>query len=188
MVDIFIIIVLLWALFSGWRAGFIREVTSTIGILVGLLVAATCYSAFGEYLAVNGSETNMVTSIIAFLLLWIIVPIALGFVANVITRSLKGLQLGMPNSILGALISLVKYVVVLSCVFNVMQSLGILNQDKANDSRLLSTVTGALQIFFDEPQKAAPAPTNADSVKESKPDTIWVNMRHMQRTPRKEEK
>ena len=186
MVDIFIIVVLLWALFSGWRAGFLKEITSSLGILVGLLVAATCYSAFGEYLAVNGSETNMVTSIIAFLLLWIIVPIALGFVANVLTKSLKGLQLGMPNSILGAIVSLVKYVVVLSCVFNVMQSLGILNQEKANDSKLLSTVTGALQIFFDEPKEAAPTPTNADSIKESKPDTVWVNM-HSLRTPHRKE-
>ena len=66
MIDIFIIVVLLWALFSGWRSGFVKEVTSLIGALVGLLIAATCYSAFGEYLAVNGSETNMVTSVIAF--------------------------------------------------------------------------------------------------------------------------
>ena len=43
MVDIFIIVVLVWALFSGWRAGLLKEVTSGIGVLVGLLVAATCY-------------------------------------------------------------------------------------------------------------------------------------------------
>ena len=105
MLDIFIIVVLLWALFSGWRAGFIKEVASMVGALVGLLVAATCYSSFGEYLAVNGSETNMVTSVIAFFLLWIFVPIVLGYVANVLTKSLKGMKLGMPNSILGALVS-----------------------------------------------------------------------------------
>lgn len=111
MIDIFIIVVLLWALFSGWRSGFVKEVTSLIGALVGLLIAATCYSAFGEYLAVNGSETNMVTSVIAFFLLWIIVPIVLGFAANVLTKSLKGLHLGMPNSILGAVVSALKYII-----------------------------------------------------------------------------
>ena len=42
MIDIFIIVVLLWALFSGWRSGFVKEVTSLIGALVGLLIAATC--------------------------------------------------------------------------------------------------------------------------------------------------
>ena len=130
MIDLFIIIVALWALFSGWRAGVINELMSTFGILVGLLIAATCYRYGHDFLAVNGSETNMVTSIIAFLLLWIIVPIALGFMANVLTRSLKTFRLGMPNAILGAVVCLLKYLVILSCVFNVMQELGIMNQEK----------------------------------------------------------
>ena len=58
MVDIFIIVVLVWALFSGWRAGFLKEVTSGIGVLVGLLVAATCYSTFGKYLAHRNQYGN----------------------------------------------------------------------------------------------------------------------------------
>lgn len=177
MVDIFIIVVLVWALFSGWRAGLLKEVTSGIGVLVGLLVAATCYSTFGKYLAVNGTETNMVTSIIAFLLLWIIVPIALGFVANVLTKSLKGMNLGMPNSMLGALVSLIKYVVVLSCVFNVMQGLGILNAEKAKDSKLLNPVTMALGMFFDKDCEYAPN-ADTDTVDAEKPDTVWVNLDH----------
>ncbi|MBR4936637.1 MAG: CvpA family protein, partial [Bacteroidaceae bacterium] len=107
MIDLFLIVLLLWSLFSGWRNGFIKEVVSTVGFLVGLFVAATCYTTLGEYLAVNGSETNQVTSIIAFFILWIIVPIALGFAANVLTRAIKGMQLGIPNSLLGAVISFV---------------------------------------------------------------------------------
>ena len=77
MIDIFILILLLSAAFSGWRSGFLKEVVSTVGFLVGLFVEATRYKTFGQYLAVNGSEANMLTSIIAFLLLWVIVPIVL---------------------------------------------------------------------------------------------------------------
>ncbi len=174
MIDIFIIVVLLWALFSGWRAGFIKEVVSTLGALVGLLVAATCYGAFGKYLAVNGSETNMVTSIIAFLLLWIIVPIALGFVANILTKSIREMKLGMPNSILGAVVSGLKYLVILSCVLNVMQSLHILNQEKANNSKLLSVVTGALSLCFDHDD--AHSQESVEKADSTKSDTIWVDL------------
>lgn len=178
MIDIFILVVVLWAIFNGWKTGVIKEVTSTIGTLLGLLIAATCYSAFGEYLAVNGSETNMVTSIIAFFLLWIVVPIVLGFAANVITHSLKGMQLGMPNSILGALISVVKYLIILSCVLNVMQSLNILNTEKAKNSHLLSPVTGALQVFFPEDTTKVLPP---DTTRTATPDTIWVDMTKKQK-------
>ncbi len=178
MIDIFILVVVLWAIFNGWKTGLVKEITSTVGTLVGLLIAATCYSAFGEYLAVNGSETNMVTSIIAFLLLWIVVPIVLGFAANVVTRSLKGMQLGMPNSILGALISVVKYLIILSCVLNVMQSLNILNIEKAKESRLLPPITGVLQTFF--PNDTAKVSTS-DTTRTAKPDTIWVDMTKKQK-------
>ena len=44
MLDLFILIVLVWSLYSGWRAGLVREISSKVGYLVGLLIAATCYS------------------------------------------------------------------------------------------------------------------------------------------------
>ncbi len=180
MIDLFIIIVALWALFSGWRAGVINELMSTFGILVGLLIAAICYRYGHDFLAVNGSETNMVTSIIAFLLLWIIVPIALGFVANVLTRSLKTFRLGMPNAIFGAVVCLLKYLVILSCVFNVMQELGIMNQEKVATSKLYTPVAGALGMFFSDEEGSAEgsngAVTPADSASVQKSDTIWVDM------------
>ena len=31
MLDIFILLVIAWSLFSGWRAGLVREISSTVG-------------------------------------------------------------------------------------------------------------------------------------------------------------
>lgn len=171
MIDIFLIVLFLWAAFSGWRAGFVKEVISTVGILVGLFIAATCYQQFGEYLAVNGSETNMVTSIIAFILLWIVVPIALGFVANVLTAALKGMQLGMPNSILGTLVSVVKFLVLISCVFNVMQALHIMNPERMAESRLYTPITKVVGMWFDNPAGEAAVSDGFDA---EKSDTVWI--------------
>ena len=178
MIDIFIIVLLLWAAFSGWRAGFLKEIISTAGFLVGLFVAATCYSVFGEMLAVNGTEVNMFTNIVAFLILWIIVPIVLGFVANVLTKALKGMKLGMPNSILGAAVSFVKYFILLSCVLNVMSALHIMNQERVATSHLYGPVTAALEVFLPEGQTDAGAREQeaADSAAEQ-PDTVWVDMK-----------
>lgn len=176
MIDIFIIVLLLWAAYNGWRAGFLKEVVSAVGFLVGLLVAATCYTSFGEYLAVNGSETNMFTSLMAFFILWIIVPIVLGFVANVLTRALKGMQLGMPNSMLGAAVSIVKYLVLMSCVLNVMEGLHIMNNEKKGESYLYEPVVGVLQLVFPADTTQV-APADEFPVKN---DTVWVNMRRNQ--------
>lgn len=172
MIDIFIVIVLLWAAWRGWQAGLLKEVVSTVGFLIGLFVAATCYSSFGEYLAVNGSETNMITSVIAFFLLWIAVPIVLGLVANVLTKALKGMKLGVPNSILGAVVGLLKYLVLLSCVFNAMSALHILNEEKTEQSHLYAPVSGALGMFFPADSTQV-EPTDTSAVKN---DTVWIDM------------
>lgn len=173
MIDLFIIVLLLWAAFSGWRAGFVKEVISAIGFLIGLFVAATCYASFGKYLAVDGSESNMFTSVLAFFILWIIVPIVLGFVANVLTRALKVMCLGMPNSLLGAAVSVIKYWVLMSCVLNVMEGLHIMNEGKKADSRLYAPVAGTLQFFFPEDTtRVEPADSQAAAN-----DTVWVDMR-----------
>ena len=173
MIDLFLIVLLLWSLFSGWRNGFIKEVVSTVGFLVGLFVAATCYTTLGEYLAVNGSETNQVTSIIAFFILWIIVPIALGFAANVLTRAIKGMQLGIPNSLLGAVISFVKFLILISCVLNVMEALNILDESKRKDSALFSPVCNEVKMLLPESEHLKQF-TPEDNSTES--DTFWVEM------------
>lgn len=175
MLDLFILIVIAWSLISGWRAGLLKEVISSVGFLIGLLVAATCYNTLGEYLSVSGTESNMMTSVIAFFLLWIVAPIVLGFVANLLTKGLKGLRLGWINSSLGALVSLVKYIVLLSCVLNVMGALHIIDEQKTGDSHLFSPVSSVVTLLVHEivsPQQNAPAQDSVQS------DTVWVDVSH----------
>jgi len=173
-IDIFIAVLLVWALFNGWRNGFLKEIISSIGFLVGLLVAALFYSTLGEYLAVDGSESNMLTSVIAFFILWILVPIALGFAANILTRALKGMQLGIPNSLLGMAVSFVKFLILISCVLNVMNGLRILDTRKTETSKLFQPVSGVLDFMFDKAVHALPDGGNG-ALDEQKSDTVWVN-------------
>ena len=74
-IDIFLVVLLLWAVFNGWRNGFIKELLNTGGVLSGLLLSLGCYALLGKYLAVDGTKVNMVLSIIAFFILWVSWPI-----------------------------------------------------------------------------------------------------------------
>ena len=170
MLDIFILIVLVWSLYSGWRAGLVREISSTVGYLVGLLIAATCYSSFGQYLAVSGSEPNIITSLIAFALLWILVPIALGLVANMLTRTLRGLHLGWLNSLLGAAVSLLKFSILLSCLLSAMSALGILNEQRTASSQLYAPFKSILS--------KSPAGAKSDAADQERSDTTWIDVQH----------
>ena len=168
--DILIIAILLWAGFNGWKKGLLKELISMGGFLLGLLIAATCYSILGEYLTVNGSQVNMLTSIVAFLILWIIVPIALGFVATMLTKTLKGMQLGTPNSILGLLVSVLKSGLLLSCLLSAMNALGLLSQEKVAGSHLYKPTTSIVSFIFEH------GITQSDDKQDQKADTTWVDM------------
>ena len=146
--DIFIGIILIFALVRGLMNGFVKELASTIGFLLGLFVAATCYQTLGEYLTVDGSEVNMFTSIVAFLLLWIIVPIVFGLLATLITKALDLTALGIANRIGGGILSMAKYLVLLSCVLNVMVSLNILNNERTEGSVMLEPVQFITKFAF----------------------------------------
>ena len=107
-IDFIILLLAIWAVYRGWRAGFLKEIISMIGFFVGLFLAAALYSNFGEYLAPKIGASPGVSDVIAFILIWVVVPILLGMVANILTKALKGMKLGLPNSILGAALSTMK--------------------------------------------------------------------------------
>jgi uncharacterized membrane protein required for colicin V production len=154
--DIFIAIVLLFALVRGLMNGLFKELASTIGFLLGLLVAATCYETLGEYLTVDGSEVNMLTSIVAFLLLWIVVPIVCGLLATFLTKVIKDSALGTLNRIGGGLLSMAKFLVLISCVLNVMAELRILNKERAEGSVMAAPVQSITKFAIDRAADYAP--------------------------------
>ena len=147
-IDFVILLLVIWALYKGWRQGFLKEIISMVGFVVGLFVAAGLYSSFGEHLYPHIGASPTVANILAFLVLWIVVPIVLGLVANLLTKALKGMKIGLPNSILGAAVSLIKYLILMSCVFNVMSFLGIVSQAKAEESFLYEPVKNSLGYAF----------------------------------------
>lgn len=176
MLDIFIIVVIVWALFSGWRNGLLKEIVTSAGYLFGLLIAATCYSTFGQYLAVNGSQSNMVTSIIAFFILWVISPIVLGLVANLMTKVLNRAHLGGLNRIAGAAVSLLKFTILLSCVLSVMSALGILDEQRTKESHLFEPIKGVVSSVIDMVIDDEMRPMEQVDHAATASDTLWVDV------------
>ena len=143
-VDIIIVLILLWGAWRGWRAGFVKEVFSACGFVVGLVLAAMFYSVLGEHFAPalgSGSQAAFASDVLAFILIWVVVPIVCGFIANIITKAVKGLHIGPLNSLLGLLVGVAKYFVLLSVVFCAMAYVGILSEEKKQESQLYPYVT-----------------------------------------------
>ncbi len=170
-IDIFVAVLLVWATYSGWRDGFLRELVSTLGIVAGLIVAVLCYDKLSAFLTVDGSEVNMVTSIIAFALLWIVVPIALGFAATLLTKVINFTPASWINRALGSLVSIAKYALLLSCLFNAMQSLRILDEKRTEGSYTYKPVAELMSAAM----RHVVRPTYNHVMDGAEIDTLWVD-------------
>lgn len=143
-VDIIIVIILLWGAWRGWRAGFIKEIFSACGFVVGLILAMLFYSVLGEHFAPalgSGSQASFIGCVLAFILIWVVVPILFGFVANALTKTVKALHAGAFNSLLGMIVGVAKYFLLISVVFSAMAYVGILSEEKKQQSLLYPYIT-----------------------------------------------
>ena len=116
--DILIYIVLIVGAVIGFKQGAFKQVAHFLGVAVGLLIAATLYHQFGDFLADKTGTSIGFGRLIAFVLIVIIVPLALGWIAAFLTEFFKKLKLNFLNRIIGALVGVVCYAVILSVALN----------------------------------------------------------------------
>lgn len=116
--DILIYIVLIVGAVIGFKQGAFKQVAHFLGVAVGLLIAATLYHQFGNFLADKTGASIGFGRLIAFVLIVIIVPLALGWIAAFLTEFFKKLKLNFLNRIIGALVGVVCYAVILSVALN----------------------------------------------------------------------
>lgn len=170
--DIFLAVLLGWAAWSGWRNGFLKEAISCMGLLGGIIVAALIYYFLGDNLRIQGARSSQMVNVGMFFVLCIVMPLVLSIVANMLTKALRGMRLGIPNSLLGMAFCLAKYVLLASFVFNAMEMLHIMNPERTEHSILYSPVRGAIPLLTNHGSFGRAA-TPADTV-ENKADTTYV--------------
>ena len=119
--DLIIVIVLGVGGVIGFMKGLIKQVASMVGLVAGLLVARALFGVVGEKLAVEVGMSATFGQIVAFLLIWIVVPLALTVLASVLTRIAGKVHLGFVNRWLGSGIGLIKYALLVSMFVNLIQ-------------------------------------------------------------------
>lgn len=179
-IDVILTLLFVWAIYSGWRSGAIQQLLSALGFAVGMIIAALMYLWLGDELAMRGSQTNMVLNVVAFAILWIIIPIVLGLVPGRFMRRLvrPDMVVRPMHRVVGAVVSLAKYVVLISCIFNFMSGLNMLSRERVAQSFWYEPVTAVMASVMSHPASAA-----ADSATEEEADTIWIDMTGPRKAP-----
>lgn len=118
--DTLILIVLLVGAIIGYIQGAFKQIANLAGVVVGFLLAISLYDRFGQYLASSTGASDTIGNTIAFVIIVILVPMVLGWVASLLTKFFKTVHLNFLNRLAGAFIGLVCYGLLLSVAFNIM--------------------------------------------------------------------
>ena len=134
--DILLLILLAVGFVTGLISGAVRQVISLVAFVIGFVIACLYYQPLGEMLS-RAVLMPTFCQVVAFLLLWIIVPIAARILGTFLTSLLDGLiALGMLNRLLGGILGVAKYALVLGALIWFLSSVNMIKEETMQESQL----------------------------------------------------
>ncbi len=149
--------IILWALIAigvieGLLKGVLKQIAWIVGLIVGLLVARGLYSMLGETVAPMVGVPVTIANILAFILIWIIVPIGFLGVAMLLTKALKAIHLDWLNRVLGAVLGALKFILLAGMLIHAIEFVdpkeGIVTEELKSESMLYHPVRESVSIIM----------------------------------------
>jgi membrane protein required for colicin V production len=147
--DLVCLIIILYGLIHGLIKGFVLELSSLVGIVLGIIAARLYYVDFASKIELWFDISFQYAKPISFIIIFIAVAIVLHIIALIIDKFLKVIALGWFNRLLGGLFGVIKFVLILSIFINVISALN-------KNERLISHETTEKSVLFEPIKNTIP--------------------------------
>jgi len=118
-IDLIIVVLLILALVNGFINGFVKEVASLAALILGIWGAIRFSTFTAAKLYEWFDMTGQYVGLIAFLVTFGIIVVAIHFIGIVADKLIDAVSLGFLNRILGIVFGVFKSVLILSVIFSV---------------------------------------------------------------------
>lgn len=142
-IDIILLVFLGIGFIWGCMRGFVAQLVSLLGAMVGFLVACALYSTLGNILAPQIGASPTIGHILAFFLIWICVPLLCTMVGKFITNILEKIKLGWLNRLFGGAFGFFKVLLFLSVILTLLEFI-----DKYNSNPLIKVETKENSVLY----------------------------------------
>ena len=116
--DVLIVLPLLFGLVRGLMRGLVSEVIAIVVVVLGALGSRMLAPSFAAWLLRQFAWPDEVCDVVAYVLIFLAIAIALSVLAKILHRFLQAIHLGWANRLLGGLFGACKYgIIVLIIVF-----------------------------------------------------------------------
>ena len=120
-VDIILIAIFIFAGFRGYQKGFVSQLASLAGLLLGIWGAIKFSDFTANLLSEHLHLTTQYLPLIAFAITFGIIVVAVHFLGNIVEGLFEMAFLGFANSILGVVFGVLKTAFILSVVIVIME-------------------------------------------------------------------
>jgi len=120
--DLIVIVLLAWSAYKGFSKGLIASAASLIALLIGVWGAVKFSSITASYLTGVINVDEKVLGIIAFAVTFILIVIAVHFIAKAIEGLAEAVALGVVNKVFGAAFGVLKSGFIISIILVVINA------------------------------------------------------------------
>ncbi len=128
ILDIIIAIVLIGGAIRGFQKGFFHEAATLAALVAGVFIAILFSNIAGSIISELVSWRTDVIKIVVFILLFIIAAGLIKMLGHLLTELFKAMMLGFVNKLAGLALGLIKWLVVLSVLFAIINFFDTNNQ------------------------------------------------------------
>lgn len=151
-VDFLILALLGFSVIRGFIKGFIIEIASIVALVAGIWGAIRFSGFVGARLVDYFDLSTQYLGLIAFVLTFALIVMAVYLIANLLDKLLKAVALGLPLRILGAIFGALKTALILSIIFVILNTVdkqkNFLPREKLDESMLYYPVSAFAPLLF----------------------------------------
>ena len=152
IIDIVIACLLLFGLFIGFRRGLFVELTSLVGLVLGVYGAIHFSHFLSNFLESKVKWDASMIQVVAFAGTFIIIVMALVLLGKALTKIAETIMLGFFNKMLGAIFGALKYALIISVVLLIFSEFNktfkFMDKSKTKDSVLYEPVKNFAPLIF----------------------------------------
>ena len=120
--DIIILVILGLGILLGLIKGALKQLAGLLGLVVGLLAAKALYATVAEQVFSRVTDNMTVAQMLAFLAIWVIVPLLFWGIACALTKALDAVCLGWINRLLGGVLGGAVHALLVSLLVCVLEA------------------------------------------------------------------
>lgn len=157
--DIILLVLIGTGAVLGFAKGFLRQLAGLLGLIVGLLAAKALYATVADEVFSQVTDDAGLARGLAFVAIWLLVPLLFLLVASLLTRAMEAVSLGWLNRLLGAALGAAKYALVISLLLMAVDHFDtkgtLISRSQKEASILYGPMTGWAELFIPAARKAA---------------------------------